>query len=269
MYRWVSSRLLAALLTVAVTLAGAVGLLIFQDHRDASAAERARAEAAAQAQEAWEADLEQAREEQAERERIAAENDAAREEARQELAAQRTAEERAAAKEAAKLAAQRAKAAADRAAKLAEEKRLAEERAKRHTIQGTVLVPDVPGAVKVRVGARAGQSLADLSEAQRAAYDSQLKQILGGVTAACPTGTGGARSDIVSGAQVTVEDSEGTLLTTGALTGGTLTRDGCQFSFALEVGYAEAYRVRLTQRGPATWSREEMVNLGWRVALTL
>jgi hypothetical protein len=272
-YRWVPSRVLAAILTLAITLAVAVGLLIVREHQQGAAASEARAAQAARAKEAWAADLARAKEEQAERKRIAAENAAARAKAQEAVTAKRLAEERAAKEAAEKLAAQRKEVAAERAAKraaeLAEQKRLAAEKKERHVVHGTVLVPDVRGALVIRAGGRRGQALGTLTEAQRTRYDSLLASVQGGARYGCGAGAGGRWADVTSGAQVTVEDGDGNVLTKGSLTGGTLTEDGCSFEFAIEVGYAEYYRVRVTQRGPATWSRDEMESQGWRVAATL
>lgn len=269
MYRWVSPRLLAALVTLAVMLAGFVVLLIVQDHREAAAADQAQSSAAARARATWEADLARAAEVQAERDRIAAENAAAREAAEKELAVQRAAEEKAAREAAAKLAAERARAAAEQARQLAEQKRLEEEMKERHTVRGTVLVPDSRGALLLTVGARPGQTLADLTEEQRSQFYALRQRLQGGATFGCRPGVGGRWSDVIAGALVSIEGGDGTLLAAGALTGGTLTADGCRFTFAVEAGYAESYRVRITQRKPATWTRETLEDRGWRVAITL
>lgn len=269
MYRWLPSRVLAAMVTGALMLAAVVGLLIVRDHRQSAAATGARAAATAQAQEAWEADLARAKAEQAEQDRIAAENAATRAEAQKELSAKRRAAEAAEKRAAARLAEARRQAAAERAAELAERKRLAEEKRKKHLLQGTVLVPEVTGALVARAGGRPGQSVGSLTEGQRKRYDALLKSVQGGAQYGCPAGAGGRWSDVTSGATVTFEDGDGKVLTTGALTGGTLTANGCSFAFATEVGYADYYRVRVTQRGPGTWTRDEMVGQGWRVAVTL
>ena len=252
----VPTWVLGALVAVALVLGGGVAALAVSGHQrdEALVAERFAA------QRAWE-DEQQAAEEAAAREskeKAAAEREAAEKEAREQAAAHR-AEERQAKKQAAKEAARKA-AAAQRA------RERAAAAAAARVITGDFTVPDINGALITQVGGYPGQLLTTLDMASLNRMGTLIKSLRQGKTYPCPQGSGGGFNDIVAGAQVIVQDGNGAVLATTALTGGRVNMHGCTFDFRVEVPVTDFYQVLVSHRGALTYSRDDLERNGWHVS---
>jgi multidrug efflux pump subunit AcrA (membrane-fusion protein) len=227
----------------------------------------------------------QAAQRQAARERAAAEQ-AAQDEVQRARAAesrarrQRAADERAAAEQAAREEAARQQTAAERAARKAAREAAREEAreearaeaaaaAVRHVITGELTVPDIGGALVTQIGGQPGQALSEFDLPARKKFRRLLDSLEQGRTYPCPDGSGGRFSDIVAGAQVTIEDGAGKVLATSTLTGGLIDPRGCTFTFSAEVSDADLYRVAVAQRGGLTFSRSDLEANGWKVLARL
>ena len=86
-------------------------------------------------------------------------------------------------------------------------------------------------------------------------------------------GTGGY-DDVREGAQVVVKDGGGKIIASTSLSSGKAARPDytwrCQFDFAIQdVPKADFYQVEVSHRGALTYSRQDMEERGWFVALTL
>lgn len=86
-----------------------------------------------------------------------------------------------------------------------------------------------------------------------------------------PCAGSGGYSDIRDGASVTVRDEDGTIIGTAALGGGILTGARvCRFLFRVpELPAAAFYAVEVSHRGEQRYSREQLEERMWVVALTL
>ena len=249
-------------LLVVVALVGAV---IVVGERQEAEASRIRADTRAYEKSAAlrQAALDREAEDHAARVRAAQERKAEKRAAELQAAADKESEEQAAREEAAAEKAAQEKAAEEAAAAAAAEA------AASHVLTGAVLVPDVNGALVTQIGGHPGQPLTDFTEAKLATFEKLLASLSKGKTYPCPGGSGGDHDDVVAGAPVAVHDGDGNALATTKLVGGTLTAQGCIFTFGVKVSGADLYEVTVTQRDALTFSRTDLEAHGWAARIDL
>lgn len=91
----------------------------------------------------------------------------------------------------------------------------------------------------------------------------------------CSDGWGEYYTDIHEGAEVLARDGEGVIIGNGQLGAGTLvlaaatTGLACEFEFTVEVPEADFYTFEVARRGGPVYSKAEMEEEGWEVALQL
>jgi hypothetical protein len=87
-----------------------------------------------------------------------------------------------------------------------------------------------------------------------------------------PCGGEGYWFTIVEGAPIVVKDEEGTTIATGTLGEGRVraNSDQCYFLFTIpDVPDAESYSIEIGFFGPVHYSRDELNNLNWNLALAV
>jgi hypothetical protein len=97
----------------------------------------------------------------------------------------------------------------------------------------------------------------------------RLNGLLDNKTYACGDGPGGGYTDIKDGTTVSVTDSTGKLIGTGALSGGTLAAGVVRFKFVANVPDTDFYKVEVANRGAIPFSKADLTTKDWSVGLTL
>lgn len=129
---------------------------------------------------------------------------------------------------------------------------------------GVAVVATVCSVVLLATGSRSHTISGTMTVVDSSAYSSD--------GAGEPCSPGGGYDDISAGIQVVVRDESRTTLSTGNLSSGRRVRDACEFSFSVsDVEDAAFYEVTMgsDSRGGLQYSRDEMDENGWTVALSL
>ena len=123
----------------------------------------------------------------------------------------------------------------------------------------------VIGLMMAAAGCGSGHSLAGTIKVIESLPLKQANDIGGDCT-----GVGGY-DDLHAGTAVVVKDETGKVLATGSLAGGKIiSLETCQWTFDVaNVPDAQFYQVEVSHRGNVTFSRADLDNTGWKVALSL
>lgn len=80
----------------------------------------------------------------------------------------------------------------------------------------------------------------------------------------------GGYADLNSEADVVIKNEDGKIIATSKLGQGKIEQGACRFTFAVEgVPEASFYSVEVSHRGELTYSRDELEEDGWSVALNI
>jgi hypothetical protein len=128
----------------------------------------------------------------------------------------------------------------------------------KHTVTGTFVVQTVPDDGCGQQGWDATDKL------------DRLNSLLGGQTYACPDGPGGGYSDLHDGTTVSISGGSGSLLGTGALSGGIQDSNGVRFTFTVrDIPETDFYKVEVANRGTVPYSKQQMIKAKWSVATSV
>lgn len=137
-------------------------------------------------------------------------------------------------------------------------------------LRGTMTVGDINGAIAGILFDYPGRAFSTYDSEELKRHRQVLDSLGEGEEYPCPLGSGAGFSDISTGTPVTVRDAGGSIVGMGALEGGTLSTDGCTFTFGVqEVPPSDFYSVEVSHRGPVNYSSADLDDSRWVIHVKL